>query len=114
MYTDEKIFLENNEIKQAFITLAKTMNPTHKIDIAFNTVRSEKAKSRKSKLTDESKISLNAARRRLCRFDALINQIFLGKYFYRKPPNRRILSICFPENIDSNFHYHGVFRVPDF
>jgi hypothetical protein len=36
----------------------------------------------------------------------------LGKYYYKKPANRRIFSICFPERLESNFHYHGVFRVP--
>jgi hypothetical protein len=96
----------------ALIDLALTIMPSHKIDIVFNTVRSNKAKPRKNKKNKERKLSINAARRLLRLFDAEINKYFLGKYYYKKPSCRRILSLLFPENIDSNLHYHGVFYVP--
>ena len=96
MYTDEKIYAENAEIKDGLITLAQSLRPTHKVDLIFN-----------------ADISLRSACRKIKHFDTQVHRKLVGKYFYKKPADQRIISICFPEHIDSNLHYHGVFRVPE-
>jgi len=112
MFTDEKIYSENSEIKDAIIEFALSLRPTHKIDIIFNKGLSDKASAKSQANLPDQKISLPAAYRKIKQFDAQVHQQLLGKYFYKKPFSRRILSICFPERIEKNFHYHGVFRVP--
>lgn len=96
MNTDEKIYIENAEIKKGLIDLAQSLRPTHKIDLIFN-----------------AEISLNSAHRKIKYFDTQVHRKLLGKYYYKKPSHRRIISICFPEHIDNNLHYHGIIWVPE-
>ena len=102
----------DREIKDAIIAFAISLQPTHKIDIIFNKGLSDSKAVKSQTCFPHQKISLPAAYRKIKQFDAQVHQEFLGKYFYKKPDNRRIFSICFPERINKNFHYHGVFRVP--
>lgn len=114
MLTEEIIFLKNNEIKQGLTDLAYSLKPTHSIDFIYNyeTAIDRQNEGRFPKFYDKEKALLHR-RDQLKLFHASIERKLLGKYFYRKPAKDRIKSICFPEHIDTNVHYHGIFSIPN-
>jgi hypothetical protein len=117
MLTEELICLQNDEIKLGLRELANSLNPTHSIDFIYNY---RTAKDIKNEIEREglyprfynSEKALLRRRDQLKLFHAEIERKLLGKYFYRKPAKDRIKSICFPEHINSNVHYHCIFSIP--
>ena len=113
MLTEEIIFQQNDEIKLGLRELANSLNPTHSIDFIYNyeTDEDRQREGFHRKFYNKEKALLRR-RDELKLFHASLERKLLGKYFYRKPAKDRIKSICFPEHIDSNVHYHGIFSIP--
>jgi hypothetical protein len=95
MLTEDIIFQQSKEIKQGLTDLAISLAPTHNIDFVFNQDR-----------------SIEGTRKDLNRFLMRVETNMLGKFFYRKPADERIKSICFVEHIETNIHYHGLLHIP--
>lgn len=113
MRIKEVIYLQNDEIKQGLTDLTDSLNPTHSIDFIYNyeTAKDRQREGRFLKFYDKEK-ALQRRRDQIKLFHASIERKLLGKYVYRKPAKERIKSICFPEHIDTNVHYHGIFSIP--
>lgn len=93
MLMQEKLWLEKHETEEAFKKLIGALRPT-----CWGTF-----------VTNQF-LPLTVGRRMLTEFHVQAEQRILGKYFYRYP-ERRILSICFPEHIDGELHYHAPMYV---
>lgn len=113
MLTEELICLQNDEIKKGLTDIAYSLNPTHSIDFVYN-YETDEDRQREGiyrKFYNKEKALLRR-RGQLNLFHANIERKLLGKYFYKKPAKDRIKSICFPEHINTNVHYHGIFSIP--
>jgi|GEM_PF-6645888 len=114
MLIEEVIYLQNDEIKQGLTDLTYSLNPTHSIDFIYNyeTAEDRKREGRFLKFYNKEK-ALQRRKGQINLFHADMERKLLGKYFYRKPAKDRIKSICFPEHIDSNVPYHGIYSIPN-
>lgn len=93
----ESICFHDNkkELKEAVRQLALSTAPTVFATAVFNDYAS----------TDRARAALRY-------FHKGIDRKIFGKHFYQTAPNKRTFFIAFPENINSNLHYHLLIRPP--
>lgn len=64
-------------------------------------------------LAPNNDMNLKYSKRFLNDFDKAIQTKLFGRKFYKLALEERIFFIAFPENINSNFHFHLVMNVPN-
>ena len=113
MLIEDVLIQRNEQIKEALRDFANSLKPTHSIDFVYNyeTTEDRKREGFYRKFYNKEKV-LERRRNDLKRFHEIVERKLLGKYYYRKHAKYRIKSICHPEHLDSNPHYHGIFSIP--
>lgn len=63
-------------------------------------------------LTFAQNLGLARSRKHLGHWFGCLDYHYLGKNWSRRPSDERTEAIAFPENIESNLHYHLLLRLP--
>ena len=64
-------------------------------------------------LAFNTKTSLTVATQRLSALHARLDEAALGSRWSKKPLAQRVNSISFPENVNSNLHFHMLWHSPN-
>ena len=85
------------QLQQAWLELVLNTNFTHYITFVFN----------RKDLTSKQ------AEKLICKFGVRINRLLHGANYNKKPNSKRTSFSAFPENMNSNLHYHAVVHSCD-